>query len=74
MTLSDGDAIDEVRVYPLGSQMSTYTYSPLVGMTSKTDSKGMTEFYEYDSFQRLRFIKDSEGNIIKAFDYHYKGQ
>lgn len=72
MTLSDGDAVDEVRVYPVGAKMTTYTYKPLVGMTSKTDSKGMSEIYEYDLQGRLSQIKDNRGNITKTFNYNFK--
>jgi len=52
--------------------VTTYTYKPLVGMTSQTDAKGMTTYYEYDAFQRLKTIKDQNGNILKQTDYHYK--
>lgn len=72
MVLDDGIAIDEVRVYPEDAQIATYTYEPLIGMTSQTDAKGQTVFYEYDSFQRLQNIKDQNGNIIKNYDYHYQ--
>jgi YD repeat-containing protein len=50
--------------------ISTYTYDPLVGMTSETDAKGMTTTYEYDSFQRLKNIKDHNNNIVKHFNYN----
>ncbi|MDP4240345.1 MAG: hypothetical protein Q8904_12835 [Bacteroidota bacterium] len=53
-------------------QLTIYTYSPLIGMSSQTDTKGMTTYYAYDEFQRLKSIKDQNGNIIKSFDYHYK--
>jgi hypothetical protein len=56
------------------AQMTTYTYNPLIGMTSMTDAKGLTTYYEYDSFQRLVNVKDKDGNIIKHTDYHYQGQ
>ncbi len=56
------------------SQVTGYTYKPLVGMTSLTDAKGETTYYEYDSFQRLKTIKDSQGNILKQHDYHYQNQ
>ena len=54
--------------------MTTYTYAPLVGMTSATDAKGQTTYYEYDGFQRLVNIKDQYGNILKHTDYHYQNQ
>lgn len=56
------------------AQVTTYTYSPLVGITSMTDMKGETTYYEYDSFQRLMNVKDKDGNIVKHTDYHYQGQ
>lgn len=54
------------------AEVTTYTYKPLVGMTSKTDSRGVKTYYEYDEFNRLKYIKDTYGNIIQKFDYHYK--
>jgi hypothetical protein len=56
------------------AQVSTYTYKSLVGMTSATDAKGQTSYYEYDNFQRLVNIKDQNGKILKHMDYHYQGQ
>lgn len=64
--------IDEVRLYPKNAVMTTYTYQPTVGMTSQTDAKGMTIYYEYDIFGRLKYVKDQNGNILKQTDYHYK--
>jgi len=74
MTLSNGTAYDDIRVYPKDAQMTTYTYEPLVGMTSSTDAKGQTTYYEYDIFQRLTNVKDQDGNILKHTDYHYQNQ
>jgi len=54
------------------AQVITYTYTPLIGMTSQTDAKGQTTYYEYDEFQRLKNVKDQNGNIIKNNIYHYK--
>jgi hypothetical protein len=71
-SLSGGDAYDDIRIYPSNAQMTTYTFSPLVGMTSKTDPKGQTTYYEFDQFQRLKFIKDQKRNAVKNYDYHYK--
>ncbi|PWG81610.1 hypothetical protein [Pararcticibacter amylolyticus] len=52
--------------------VSKYTYKPMVGMTSETDSKGQTTYYEYDNFQRLWRIKDQNGKVLKEYNYHYK--
>lgn len=72
VTLSAGDAIDDVRVYPADAQMSTFTYDELVGKTSETDAKNMTTYYEYDNFQRLVNVKDQNGDIVKNYQYNYK--
>jgi len=69
MTLSG--TIDDVRVFPEDAQLVSYAYSPLVGMTSQTDAAGKTIFYEYDNFQRLKNIKDDQGNIVKNYQYNY---
>lgn len=72
MVLNEGTAYDEVRVYPYGSEISTYTYDPALGMTSKTDGRGITEFYQYDYMQRLKYILDKDGNVLQSFDYHFR--
>ncbi len=65
---------DDLRIYPVDAQMSTYTYDPLVGMTSSSDAKDMATYYEYDAFGRLGMIKDKDRNILKSFCYNYLGQ
>lgn len=64
--------IDEVRIYPENGLMTTYTYDPSTGMTSETNPRDQTSYYQYDNFQRLQHLKDQDGNIVKSLDYHYK--
>jgi hypothetical protein len=76
---SDAQIRTELNKIRLGlsgttSTVTTYTYKPLVGMTSMTDAKGQTTYYEYDNNQRLMNVKDQYGNILKHNDYHYAGQ
>ncbi|NII83282.1 MULTISPECIES: hypothetical protein [unclassified Pedobacter] len=52
--------------------LNKFKYNTLAGPLSITDAKGMTTYYEYDAFQRLKTIKDQNGNILKQTDYHYK--
>ena len=54
------------------SLITTYTFSPIMGVTSKTDPNGVTIYFEYDSFGRLKCIKDDEGRILETYQYHYK--
>ncbi|MES2063508.1 MAG: hypothetical protein V4456_16385 [Bacteroidota bacterium] len=73
-TISLNAQVDDIRFYPVTALMTTFTYDPLVGVTSTTDPKGEVNYYEYDTFQRLVNIKDKDGKIIKHTDYHYQGQ
>ncbi|MDJ1492874.1 hypothetical protein QNI19_08025 [Cytophagaceae bacterium DM2B3-1] len=56
------------------AQISLYTYKPLIGIYKVTSPDGTTLTYEYDEFQRLKYIKDAYGNVVKQYQYHYKGQ
>lgn len=71
ITISGTGAIDEVRVFPNKGNMTTYTYDPHIGMTSKCDLNNMITYYEYDSVGRLKLIRDHEYNIVKTFQYQY---
>lgn len=66
--------VDDVRLYPAGTQMTTYTHSPLIGVTSLSDANSHTVFYEYDGLNRLSIVRDLDGNIIKQYQYHFKNQ
>ncbi|GAA3608239.1 RHS repeat domain-containing protein [Flavivirga amylovorans] len=52
--------------------VTTYTYDPLIGVTSITDPKGYTMYYEYDEFNRLKQVKDADGHILTKNEYNYK--
>ena len=54
-------------------QVTIYTYKPHVGLTSQTDPTGITTFYQYDTFGRLEFVKDSDEKLLKKNVYHYSG-
>lgn len=63
--------IDEVRFYPKAARMNTYTYEPLVGITSQCNENDEITSYEYDSFGRLQTVRDKDGRVIKTNDYQY---
>jgi len=72
VTIAGTATIDELRLYPSDAQMITYTYQPLVGLTSQTDINNRINYYEYDGLGRLMLIRDMSGNIVKTINYHYK--
>jgi len=53
-------------------EIRTYTYLPQIGMTSETDPSGHVTYYDYDNYGRISKIRDENGHILKAFNYHYK--
>lgn len=73
LTLSAGAVVyvDEVRVYPVQSLMTTYVFNPLVGVTQIIDSNGLINHYEYDEFNRLKLVRDDKNNVLQKVDYHY---
>jgi hypothetical protein len=73
ITTSSTNTIDEVRLYPAGSFMNTYTYAQGIGIISKCDFNNIVSYYEYDSFGRLSLIRDQDKNIIKKYAYNYLG-
>ena len=74
ITISGTGFIDELRLYPFNAQMTTYTYTPQVGMTSSCDADNRITYYFYDELLRLKWIKDQDKNMIKTFKYHYVSQ
>ncbi|HEV3411441.1 MAG TPA: hypothetical protein VG101_03140 [Puia sp.] len=66
--------IDELRLYPANAQMVTYTYTPLVGISTKCDADNRATYYQYDPFGRLKVVLDQDRNIIKTIQYHTIGE
>jgi hypothetical protein len=50
---STGQYVDEIRFYPKGAQMQTFTYEPGLGSTDQTDVNNISTYYEYDEMGRL---------------------
>ncbi|WP_313090217.1 hypothetical protein [Chryseobacterium flavum] len=55
-----------------GYQIRTYTYNPLIGVTSITPPSGIRESYIYDTANRLEKVVDVNGNVLKEMKYNYK--
>ncbi|GEN65967.1 hypothetical protein DRF57_00110 [Chryseobacterium rhizosphaerae] len=75
-------ALDNFRNNPAlaGYQITTYTYDPVVGITSTTPPSGLREIYQYDNVGRLKAVKrmekDSGGSVtfttLKEYQYNNK--
>ena len=64
--------IDELRLYPADALLSGYSYDRnsrnLMAMSSTDGTKTQ---YEYDSYQRLKTIRNADGDYQQLFLYHF---
>lgn len=54
------------------TMITTFTYKPLIGVSTITDSKGDTQTFTYDNLGRLQYVKDKDGKILSENEYHYR--
>lgn len=50
--------------------VTTWKYIPFVGCIQMTDASGRSTGYSYDSSGRLAAIYDTEGHVLKTFEYN----
>ena len=67
-----GAYFDDIRFHPMDAQMTTYTYEPMIGVTSVSDINSKPTTYEYDGLGRLILVRDFLGDILKKYNYNYK--
>ena len=56
--------------FPRGA-LSVYDYNLGTGLASVRDANQQLTSFEYDALGRLSYIKDTNGNVLKAFQYHF---
>ncbi|MXV50366.1 hypothetical protein GS399_05225 [Pedobacter sp. HMF7647] len=69
VSLSLGDAIDDVVVIPRDASISTSTFKPGLGITSRSGPTRAAMTYCYDDYSRLTDIKNDQGDIIKHYGF-----
>lgn len=52
--------------------VTTYLYSPLVGVTETIEPNKQKTTFEYDDFNRLLRVKDHNSKVVEEYDYNYK--
>ena len=67
-------ALTALRIALPEAMVTTYTYKPLIGVSTITDPKGDKQTFTYDSFGRLESVKDNDGMTLSANEYHYRTQ
>lgn len=81
-TDSDMKTLNGLRSKLPDAYITTYSFKPLIGLLSITDPRGITTYYDYDSFGRLQNIYVGEQNafgnpqkkILQHYKYHYHNQ
>ena len=71
--IPDGMLLARLRTELPSAQVTVYTYEPLVGITSSTDPRGHTTYYEYDDAGRLVRVKEGE-KTTTLYKYHYRNE
>ena len=79
---SDIALINGLRTQLPNALITTYTYKHLVGILSATNPSGITTYYDYDSFGRLKetyiykdnIVSTANKQTIQKYDYHYQNQ
>lgn len=72
VSLNSTGLVDELKLYPAKAQMATYTYTPLMGVTSACSNGDVIVKYNYDAAGRLISTTDRDGNLLKVYDYQYQ--
>lgn len=65
------DELQNLRNNLPDAQVTSFTYKPLIGLSSHTDMLGNTTYYEYDGYGRVVLIRDKDQNIVKRYCYNF---
>lgn len=56
------------------AMITTYTYKPLIGVSTITDVKNQTHYFTYDIHNQLKYVKDNDNHILRESEYYYQTQ
>nr|WP_319511369.1 hypothetical protein [uncultured Draconibacterium sp.] len=70
-TYSSKTLYNNIKSLVSGAIITTYSYDPLIGISEQTDTNGVTSYFEYDSFGRLKFVKNDDSHIQNMVRYNY---
>lgn len=66
--------LNKLRSQFPNAMVTTYTFDPGIGMTSMTDPRGQTTYYEYNEYNRLEKVRDNDRFLLQEYQYHYKNE
>ncbi len=53
-------------------QTATFTYNPLVNVTSITDASKYTSHFNFDELNRLQYISNADKRVLEEYKYNFK--
>lgn len=65
------NALNNLRTALPNAQIKTYIYEGKK-VSEMTDEIGQTTYYEYNDFEELEVIKNTNGEILEKYSYNYK--
>ncbi|WP_157493892.1 hypothetical protein [Fulvivirga imtechensis] len=68
--INKGEALDEIKVYPSGSIMTTASFNSKSQAISQSDVNDIFTYNEYDESGSLVRVRDKDENILQQFSYH----
>jgi hypothetical protein len=69
LTPNANTLVDDVLFYPENAQVNTIAYNVALAKVSETNGNGVSVYYGYDNYGRLKFIYDQDKNIVKKNTY-----
>lgn len=66
--------VDEARLNPKGSVMTTSVYNKEGNITDKTDRNLVQTHYSYDGQYRISTVRDHKNRIVESYSYHFRNQ
>lgn len=72
ITISGNATIDELRLYPKGSLMTSQTFYRATGMLWATNKpNNLINYFNYDGYNRVSSILNENRYYFKSFNYNY---
>jgi hypothetical protein len=71
LTIPDTAKVNALQKQLTKAMVSTYTYQPLIGMTSEINPQNVTTNYIYDVFGRLFLTRNDDKNLLVKYRYGY---
>ena len=70
--IPDTGLLRGLRIKLPAADIRLYEYRASTGMSGVAFPNGCTVGYEYDPFNRLAKVKDTDGKVTEEYEYHYK--